>query len=98
LASGLFNRADDPETPLDDASSTPPPPGGGDQRADTATDCPAWIAPATWQTLSPALQHLLERSRLQGRQVVAYDSGRQRMLADYEAQITRLVMAALLRR
>ncbi|GAA5531201.1 hypothetical protein [Herpetosiphon gulosus] len=102
-ASGIFAEERDPVTvepvaTADETPSTPPPPGGGDQRVDTATACPAWIAPATWQTLSPALQHLLGRSRLQGRQVVAYDSGRQRMLADYEAQITRLVMAALLRR
>jgi len=97
LASGLFNRADDLETSLDELPSTPPQ-RGGDQQEATATDCPAWIAPATWQTLSPGLQHLLERSRLQGRQVVAYDSGRQRMLADYEAQIERLVMAAVMRR
>ena len=32
------------------------------------------------------------------RQIVAYDSGRQRMLADDEAQIERLMIAALLRR
>ena len=102
-AKALFDRddvvvSDGHEAALDELPSTPPPLGGGDQRVETATDCPDWIAPATWQTLSPGLQHLLERSRLQGRQVVAYDSGRQRMLADYEAQIERLVMAALVRR
>ncbi|KPL83004.1 hypothetical protein [Herpetosiphon geysericola] len=90
--------ADAPKLAAEETPSTPPPPGGGDQQESTATDCPDWIAPAAWQTLSPALRDVLERSHLQGRQVVAYDSGRQRMLADYEAQIERLVIAALLRR
>ena len=102
-ASGMFDRGDEAlliesETALEETPSTPPPPGGGDQRVDTATDCPAWIAPAMWQTLWPALQHALYRSQLRGRQVMAYDAVRQRMLADYDVQIERLVMAALVRR
>lgn len=102
-AKALFDRgdvvvSDGHEAALDELPSTPPPLGGGDQQEDTATDCPGWIAPATWQTLWPALQHALYRSQLRGRQVVAYDAARQRMLTDYDGQIERLVMAALVRR
>ncbi|MBM7846674.1 hypothetical protein [Herpetosiphon giganteus] len=97
-----FGRADDAgadtsQSAADEPPSTPPQ-RGGDQQEDATTDCPDWIAPARWQTLSPALRDVLERSRLQGRQVIAADSRRQRQMPDYDAQITGLVTAALLRR